>query len=187
MIMATTTTKTMMMIMIVTTKTTTCPLQLHYTGITVTLGPLDIPLGHNIDNGKRALMFSNTFLFFLLQHFLNESCTAIVTQPTYRSPFWFYRRQRRLIFFYLKIRRVRDSCFYRVNPWYYNTEYFKLTKSCISTVSKPAYRCSYKSVNVKSVAPLYLDVGVPVTTFITPVKAHFAVNDLSNPTWMRSA
>ena len=87
MIMTTKTTKTMMMIMIVTTTTTTCPLQLHYTGITGTLGPLDIPLGHNIDNAKRGLMFSNTFLFFLLQHVINESCTNTVTQPTYRSPF----------------------------------------------------------------------------------------------------
>ena len=84
MIMTTKTTKTMMMIMIVTTKTTTCPLQLHYTGITGTLGPLDIPLGHNIDNAKRGLMFSNTFL---LQHVINESCTNTITQPTYRSPF----------------------------------------------------------------------------------------------------
>ena len=74
MIMVTTTTKTMMMIMIVTTKTTTCPLQLHYTGITETLGPLDIPLGHNIDNAKRGSMFSNTFLFF-------SCCNAFSTNP----------------------------------------------------------------------------------------------------------
>ena len=86
MIMTTKTTKTMMMIMTVTTKTTTCPLQLHYTGITGTLGPLDIPLGHNIDNAKRGLMFSNTFLFLLLQHVINESCTNTVTQQTYIDP-----------------------------------------------------------------------------------------------------
>ena len=97
----------MMMIMIVTTKTTTCPLQLHYTGITGTLGPLDIPLGHNIDNAKRGLMFSNTFLFFLLQHVLTESCTDTVTQPTCRSPFLSYWRQRRLIFFFLLQNQAR--------------------------------------------------------------------------------
>ena len=62
-----------------------------------------------------------------------------------------------------------------------------LTKSCISTVSKPAHRCFYKFVNVKSVAPFYLDVGMPITTFITPVKAHFAVNNLTSSCRVRSA
>jgi len=61
---------------------------------------------------------------------------------------------------------------------------FAWIKSCISTITKPAHWRPRKLVNVKPVAPLDLYASMPVAAAFTPMKAHFAVDDLSDSCWM---
>lgn len=63
----------------------------------------------------------------------------------------------------------------------------KLTKSCIAAIPKPTVRGLSKLIDVKTIAFLYLDISMPVTTASSPVKTNFAANSLSNSCWMRSA
>jgi len=61
---------------------------------------------------------------------------------------------------------------------------FTWVKSCVSTIAKPAHWCPRKLVNVKPVAPLDLYTSMPIATASTPMKAHFAVDNLPNSCWM---
>ena len=62
----------------------------------------------------------------------------------------------------------------------------KLTKSCIAAIPKPTVRSLSKLIDVKTIAFLYLNISMPVTTASSPVKTNFAANSLSNSCWMRS-
>jgi len=61
---------------------------------------------------------------------------------------------------------------------------FTQIKSCISTIAKPTHRGLLQPVNVIPVTHFYLDVGIPIAAASTPVKAHFAVDNLSHSCWM---
>lgn len=62
-----------------------------------------------------------------------------------------------------------------------------LTISCIATVAEITHRSPCKLIHKKSVAFLYLDIRVPVTTSRPPVETHLSADNLPDDRWMRSA
>ena len=55
-----------------------------------------------------------------------------------------------------------------------------LTKSSISTVTKPTRWRLFKFINIKAVALLYFYLRIPMTTTSSPVKADFTIHRLTD-------